>query len=225
MIREKEYSFSTSYVFPLGCLFLASILMNINSFSLPLALFFSTFLLFAFSALWDFKGLFFSSAISSILILGMCPQVFRELPYFLFFAISFNTGLIIALLKKSWTQTKALNEEELVRLKAWESHYYVFRQECLEEIKHLKNAQEEMIYRDLQLQSLEHERLEDFLKEDEAQKVLIDLLVASREKCRHLEQEIELLEQIISIPLASQEKPKSTRKKKIKEETAQAMLF
>lgn len=225
MGREKEYSFSTSHLVPIGFFLAASLFMDVYPAKCPLTLQVSAFFLFSFSCLWGFKGLFFSSLLSSGMLFVISPEVFQEFPSFLFFLISFNTAVVIALFKKSALEEKKGQEIEMTSLKAWESHYYAFREKCLEEVEELKSFQEGVMYTDLEMQSLKHERLEEFLKEDESQTSLMKLLTASQEKCHYLEKEIEILEELLALSETSVEKTKTPRRKKIKEDGIQSMLF
>lgn len=228
---EDIASFSSGMIFPMGCILLAFGIMSSGDLFFPFALRFSAFILFTSTCLWDLKGLFYSSSVSFFTLLWLCPSVFLTFPSLVFALIMINTCIIVAMLKRMWKASQKSKERELLILKSWESHYHVFRMECLEELEEVKKAQESLFFMEEQLFRLEKERMEGFLEEDELQKSLIEQLAASQEQCEFLQKEIDLLEEVLlavskeAIPMATESKAPRKKKGKAKQEYSQGILF
>jgi hypothetical protein len=228
---EDVASFSSGMILPMGCILLAFGIMSSGDLFFPFALRLSAFVLFTSACLWDLRGLFYSSSASLFALLILCPRVFLHFPSLVFFLIMINTCVIVAMLKRMWKACQKAKERELQILKSWESHYHVFRMEFLEKLEEVKKAQESLFFMEEQILRLEKERMEGFLEEDEVQKSLIEQLVASQEKCDLLQQEVDLLEEVLLVdlkgetPSTSSTSRKPLRKKKLKEESSQGILF
>ena len=220
---ESVASFSSGMVLPMGSILLAFGIMSSGALFFPFALRLSAFILFTSACLWDLRGLFYASCVSLFVMLGVCPLVFLHFPSALFFLIMINTCLIVAMLKRMWKISYKAKEKELLTLKAWESHYHVFRAEFLEKLEEVKKAQESLFFMEEQVLRLEKERIEGFLEEDEVQKNLIEQLAVSQEKCQFLQQEVDFLEEVLTVAPVTTSKP--LRKKKVKEEVSQGILF
>jgi hypothetical protein len=224
---EGTLSFSSGMILPMGCILLAFGIMSGDLF-FPFALRLSAFVLFTSACLWDLKGLFYSSSVSLLGLLSVCPRVFLHFPSLVFLLIMINTCVIIALLKRIWKASQKAKERELLILKSWESHYHVFRMEFLEKLEEVKKAQESFFFMEEQIFRLEKEHMEGFLEEDELQKNLIEQLAASQKECELLQSEVDLLEAVLLAASKDIEAPtsrKPSRKKKLKEEVSQGILF
>ncbi len=228
MSRSEEVAtFSSGLILPIAFILSAfGIMCGAEVAYFPFLLRMSAFAFFMSACLWDFKGLFYACSFICVASLGICPRVFLELPCFIFFLIMLNTSFIVALLKKAWMASQKVKAKELERLKAWETHYYAFRLQCLEKLEEVKKVQEEFFFMQEQVESLEKERLEGFLEEEESLTRLMQQLADSEEQCLLLQQEVDRLEEIISTaaPISPASPLKVLRKKKAKE-PSQATLF
>ena len=224
-LKGKEVSFSTHNILPVIFIFFAFSAMSLQASHFSVLLQATAVLLFISSCLWSFKGLVFSVALSCVFFIVVSPNVFLSFSSLIFFLIMITTGVIVVLLKKNSIITQKSKREELERLKIWESHYYAFRHEFLDELAAVRDTQEDLFFIDQELQSLEKERIEELLEEDTCQKALVELFIASQKKVLALEQEVELLEEILLNTFKVQVKPRLVQKEKSKEKDRQWTLF
>jgi hypothetical protein len=220
---EDDFCFSTKCILPTCFFLLAFSLMHFHLSIFPKALEYSAFLLFITSCLWDFKGFFVSSVVSAFVLLTAGIDVFSSFSFCIFFLSVVNTSFIVAAFKEMSDTVEKSKKKEFFRLKIWESHYYAFRIQCLEEIESVRAAQNSLSFLEQELEALEKERIEECFEEDSAQRALLDLLSASNQKCVTLQSEVELLEQILL--KTSKPIPKKRITKKKKEELNQGLLF